>query len=56
MAREKHMLEAEKSSAKLHFMSALEDRPSREVPMKVWEAIQREKPYIGFLQHNTPIF
>ena len=33
-AHEKHMLEAKKSSARLHFVSASRDRLYREVPMK----------------------
>ena len=33
-AREKHMLESEKSSARLHFANSSQDRPSHEVPAK----------------------
>ena len=33
-AREKHMLEAEESSVRLHFASALRDWPSHEAPVK----------------------
>ena len=33
-AREKHRLEAEESSARLHFASVSRDRPSREIPVK----------------------
>ena len=35
-AREKHMLETEKSSAKLHFTSTSRNRPSCEVPTKLF--------------------
>ena len=34
-AYEKHMLEAKESSARLHFVSTLQDKPSREVPAKL---------------------
>ena len=34
--REKHMLEAEELSARLHFTSTLRDRPSRKVPTKLF--------------------
>ena len=33
---EKHMLEVEESSARLHFASTLRDRPSREVHAKLF--------------------
>ena len=34
-AHEKHMLEAKESSVRLHFLSTLRDRPSREVLVKL---------------------
>ena len=35
-AHEKHMLEAEESSVRLHFESTSRDRSSRKVPMKLF--------------------
>ena len=35
-AREKHMLEAEESNVRLHFASTSRDRPSCEVPAKLF--------------------
>ena len=34
-AREKHILEAEDLSVRLHFANTLQDRPSHEVPAKL---------------------
>ena len=47
-SHEKHMLEVEESSAKLHFVSTSRDRPSRKVPAKhsAWRILS--VPFLPF--------